>query len=121
MGIKLFGNSWCECNSRNNIIENCDTGISRVTGQPDPRNFTVEKMKEVSGRTVVQLIYPGCTNYEGRKVLVYDMPWRQVFNTRFLDPHFCESNNHPVPIARFEPTLRGWAMAIMFAEFMTVG
>jgi len=58
---------------------------------------------------VAKVKYWNATNYEGVKILVYQgaLPAR-------LDPHFCDK--HKSPIARFEPTERGWMMAAAFAS-----
>lgn len=125
MGLRLFG-SGCDCGCDSTIAEH-QKNIRRLERQlkelkrskdirkvvnPDPRNFEVLKTL-VNGRyTVVMVKYPNCTNYEGNKILVFeDMTPEQLEKLSFLDPHFCKSKRHPSPIARFEPTERGWDMA----------
>ena len=38
---------------------------------------------------------------------------------KVIDPHFSESKKYYSPIARFEPTMRGWGMAMKFMEMMS--
>ncbi len=68
---------------------------------------------------IVKVIYPDCTNYEGQKILVFaDTTIPQLYAATVLDPHF--TNQAPagalVPVARFEPTARGWKLARICAE-----
>lgn len=88
------------------------------SGNPDPRRFTVLSHTTVNGYLILELQYPNCTNYEGRKVLLFD---RGVTMTRLkrqgaIDPHFSKSEKFNHPIARFEPTARGHAMAVRLAQ-----
>jgi hypothetical protein len=87
---------------------------------PDPLVFNVIKAWE-SGRATAALIsYPGCTNYEGLKVCVFNgVTSDQIRSMDSLDPHFSESEISP--IARFRPTNEGWRLAIMLAESLGNG
>ena len=72
---------------------------------------------DLTGWTVAEVKYPDAKNYEGRKILVYEnLTARELRKVSVLDPHFCENSHHPSPIARFEPTPKGWKYAIAFAE-----
>ncbi len=79
---------------------------------PNPARWIIESETRYPNGWVVALVfYPGCTNYEGRKILVFDDGDRYDFLVRhkILDPHFddrCYS-----PVARFEPTARGVDLA----------
>lgn len=89
---------------------------------PDPSRFTVLRTCVVGSALVVELQYEGCANHEGRKVLVYE----KLSNAEFLrfgrvDPHFCDNANCPSPVARFEPTQRGWQLAVSFAVMLVRG
>lgn len=86
-------------------------------GEPNRHRFRVRR-RQVVGQAVVALVeYPDCSrNYEGRKVLVYESydAFDDLVTSNNLEPHFqpCSTS----PIARFEPTGRGWDWACAFAE-----
>lgn len=83
---------------------------------PDPHNFVIRGIEVVKGFPIIYVNYPDCTNYEGNKILVYDrgFPINDLIKSKRLDPHFYTEQDSP--IARFEPTQRGWEMAISFAK-----
>jgi len=85
--------------------------------QPDPRRFTIQRAS-VEGRFLVaEVVYPDAKNYEGRKILVYEgLTAKALGKASVLDPHFCEHSTHPSPIARFEPTPKGWRYALAFCR-----
>jgi hypothetical protein len=125
MGImNFFGNSSCSCDDHDEkhqeVLDNpTKAKIANPTkakiANPDPRNFKILRTAVRLGYLVVEVQYPDCVNYEGRKILVYKgLTGFEIRTQTFLDPHFCESSKHPSPIARFEPTDRGWDMAIKF-------
>jgi len=92
---------------------------SRVRRQaPDPARFEILQTKQVGSSLVARVSYSDCTNYEGIKIMVYEHTWDAEFRTRsVLDPHFRGFNpGHPSPVARFEPTDRGWIMACAFVR-----
>lgn len=78
---------------------------------PDPTDYEVLESWTEGRYTVLEVRYPSCTNYEGRKILVLDQP----FMGGRLDPHFCDGV-HVSPIARFVPTEQGWQMALLLVE-----
>ena len=85
------------------------------TGNPNKYRFEVLKFDRVNGWAVVILAYADCTNFGGKKVLVYDdadQAWEAV-QGGCVDPHFLDEGVSPV--ARFEPTQRGLEMAQAFA------
>jgi predicted metal-dependent HD superfamily phosphohydrolase len=87
-----------------------------VTQNPNPRKFVIRKTKRVGKFLLAEISYPDCTNYEGRKILIYEnINETQLRKLKFLDPHFCDGK-HISPLARFEPTDRGWQYASIFAE-----
>jgi hypothetical protein len=108
MGITPFGTSFCKCSN--------DGAVSvPAQGNPDPRFFEIVKTETCKGMLVTMLKYPDCKNYEGLKIMVYDKMSDEMFRCQIrIDPHFCD--NHPSPIARFEPTDRGWKMALAFCK-----
>lgn len=80
---------------------------------PDPKQFSVEKIKRFRPYTVLEVTYTGCTTFDGRKVLVYqDLP--EINRIIDLDPHFQESGVSPV--ARFPATKEGWKDAVEYAK-----
>jgi hypothetical protein len=83
------------------------------TTNPDPSNFVIIKSERINDYLLILINYPDCTNYEGNKILVYDKLFA-FSNITKIDPHFFDQNDSP--IARFEPTDRGWKMAISFVE-----
>jgi len=64
---------------------------------------------------VVDLHYPDCTNYEGRKVMVFRASFQQLREQGAIDPHFGVGDKI-FPIARFEPTEDGWWDACHYAR-----
>ena len=72
---------------------------------------------------VLKVRYPDCTNYEGVKIMVYEdtnIIEIQKVNKGTIDPHFGVNPDFISPIARFEPTDRGWEMAIKFCKSMDI-
>lgn len=83
-------------------------------GNPNPANFQILTVMEVRDFLVVEAKYPGCTTYEGRKLLLFQGVSReQLLSWKKLDPHF--HSEADAPIARFEPTARGYKMALTIA------
>lgn len=90
-----------------------------VTNNPDPFNWRVEQFAyDDNNRWLVLLVrYPGCTNFEGRKILVFrEVTMKQLVDQGPLDPHFTDDPKVLAPVARFEPTERGWAWAMNFVK-----
>lgn len=87
---------------------------------PNPSNFKIEYIDRRGNYAIVIALYPDAKNYEGRKIMVYDMfgrpPFPEVIGDK-LDPHFAEEGF--CPIARFKPTKEGLLMAIQFIKMMT--
>jgi hypothetical protein len=83
---------------------------------PDPKNFIIEKIDPTFVNFMIVLVkYPNCTNYKGKKILVYqNLSLVDFMNLKAIDPHFSESGISP--IARFAPTDEGWAMAVAFVN-----
>ena len=88
---------------------------------PDPSNFKIIKSLVggdlLSSRKflILKVNYPDCKNYEGNKILVYEnVTLEELLKQKTLDPHFSNSKEFYSPIARFEPTRKGWEMARTF-------
>jgi hypothetical protein len=88
-----------------------------VPPNPDPKKFEILSTLRIGDFLIIEVSYPDCTNYEGRKLLVYEVDdaWTLLCkNNGTLDPHFSNNPKFYSPIARFEPTTRGWKMAKCF-------
>lgn len=89
------------------------SNTKKSDSEPDYDQHTVLKEASVGRYYLYMIKYHQCGSYNGTKILVYEgeKPKEQP------DPHFLEEKKSP--IARFEPTERGWEMAIKFALMMT--
>ncbi len=66
---------------------------------------------------ILKIRYKDCANYEGVKVLVFEnCKLINLLNQKQIDPHFSDNKKFLSPIARFEPTERGWEWACKFAS-----
>jgi hypothetical protein len=91
-------------------------------GNPDPRRFSVRRARQVGRHLLVEVVYPDCKNYEGRKVILYrDTPITALEGMRHLDPHFTDHRDGIVPFARLEPTDEGWAAGIALCAELDTG
>lgn len=101
MGVPVIGRpSWAE-------------SYKTVSGNPNPSRFLIDRISQYSNLTIALVRYDGCTNYEGKKIIVWrGLTATQVNDLAVIDPHFTEDNKI---IARFVPTEEGWMMAKRFA------
>ena len=83
---------------------------------PDPKNFKIIKFEEIEEYLIVKINYPDCKNYEGNKIMVYNCSMDDLLKQGSIDPHFVENKEFLSPIARFEPTERGWTHAMLFCN-----
>lgn len=97
-------------------VENLKEELANLRNLPNPRedNFRIELAKEINGYIVLEVAYPDCTNFEGKKLMVYEkgVTLLDIINQKSLDPHFCDSSNYYSPIARFIPNELGWELAV---------
>lgn len=125
----LFKLSTCSCTPCKNAggtAPNCETTatinrryLETLRGQPNPTNFQVLRAEQRGQHVVAEVLYPDAHNWEGRKILLYEsVNALAVLSAGELDPHFCNNPNSLSPVARFEPTERGWAMAIAMADVL---
>lgn len=115
MGIGVLRGSKCSCEDNTPV-----SSTEPTPPNPNPRNFSIIRSATVGDYTIVMIKYHDCTNYEGKKILVFEKRYvsaESLGEFKFIDPHFCEGQ-HLSPIARFEPTVRGWEMARRFALAM---
>lgn len=80
-------------------------------GNPNPQKFTILMSEGIHKLFVALLQYDGCTNYEGKKVVVLD---RDPSILDYLDPHFEDDKPYTI-YARFRPTVEGWDDAVAYA------
>ena len=118
MGLGIFSRSSYD----SNIACGCGEAKEKVGVTFSVTNFRILRHLEIGPFLVVEVHYPDCKNYEGKKILLYrncniDLLLRQGS----IDPHFSENKDHYSPIARFEPTEAGWRMAGVIAEFYRAG
>lgn len=107
----------------NDVVEIVNKAIKDNTSKssklpnPDPYNWRILESIQYGRFLVVKINYPDCKNYEGNKILLYDgVTLQQLRNQGTIDPHFSENKKFHSPIARFEPTVRGWVMAKYLAS-----
>lgn len=111
MGVRVISRSSYPSGSR------LDSRTPPTSNQPDPANYHVLRMAEVGPFLLIELQYLDCTNYEGKKILVFrGVTPVQLMNQRLIDPHFSNSDKYASPIARFVPTDEGWEMAEKFCK-----
>ena len=93
--------------------QSCPTNFKRPAIDPNPEVFNIEAIKTVGEFTIATVTYPNCTNFEGRKILVFEHLYPgSLKNTQVIDPHFMDSN---LLVARFRPNKRGMDLALKMA------
>jgi hypothetical protein len=101
--------------SSSTVGYNYDTAPSN---SPNPNDYTSLKI-ETLGHLILLLQYGGCTNYEGKKILVFkDTSLETLFNQKMIDPHFSDSSKYVHPFARFAPTDEGWDAACKLCRLL---
>jgi len=122
MGISVFRFSSCSgcsesCQSKKDSrpLPPIAAPTPRRLPNPNPRNFAIEDVEVFGDCLLVRVKYPDCTNYEGVKIMLFHgVPLIELNAVKELDPHFCEDGISP--IARFEPTDRGWELGRSLAR-----
>jgi len=119
MGVGPFSISSCNC-------DNCgNSPLPPVqVPNPNPKYFQIQAAEQHGYFIAVWVFYPGCTNYEGNKILVFELPSvknKNVLAPRELDPHFCENDKNKVLVARFVPTHKGWKLATKLVRDLNHG
>src|SRR5262245_35821448 len=109
-GLIRFGRGNSHC------AHKTTTRRKKIPGNPDPKNFSILRTRIIGTFLIAKISYPDCKNYEGKKILVFsDTRRSELLKAKSLDPHFCEGE-HLSPIARFEPTKKGWEMAVLMCK-----
>jgi len=124
MGIGMLGRSSSSYDNpvyRDRIVEvEKRVEVPVKLPNPDPTNFVIGKALTVGNYLLVEVEYPDCTNYEGRKILLCKgVTLQELKGQGHLDPHFAENKEFHSPIARFEPTSMGWDMGYETAKVMS--
>ena len=86
---------------------------------PDPWNWYLVRAHHMVATSacnnwvLIEVVYPDCKNYEGRKIMLYkNCTAHDLEKQKHLDPHFSSNKKFHTPFARFEPTEAGWAAGI---------
>lgn len=106
MGVSLFKLS-------SSVHDNYRGNLSNDPN-PNPSNFKILEYIEIKKHLVLVVKYIGCTNYEGKKILVYaNTTYNEIKQYSQLDPHFHDDrkSSFKSPIARFAPTDLGLQLA----------
>lgn len=85
---------------------------------PNPNNYKVVRLEQCGSYFILELSYPDCTNYEGKKIMLYKGRIEDLFNQKIIDPHFSENKSFMSPIGRFEPTPFGWDLALKLTDIL---
>jgi hypothetical protein len=85
---------------------------------PKPNNYTIVRSESINGKLVIEIKYHDCINYEGRKIMVFDCSLADLKEQKLIDPHFCDNKEYYSPVARFEPTDKGWSNACFMANVL---
>lgn len=84
---------------------------------PHPDNYEIVRYKEICENLAIEIRYPNCTNFEGRKVLVFKgVGIKRLLQQKLIDPHFSKNKKYVHPYARFIPTKDGWKSALKLCE-----
>jgi len=87
-------------------------------GDPNPVKFEIRRIDVYGKYIVAEVRWPDATNFDGVKIAIYQATPAELITAKRLDPHFSENIGPLVPIARFEPTERGWLLATTLAVIM---
>jgi len=87
---------------------------------PDPSNWVMVRSISMKPFLIVEVLYPDCKNYEGKKIMVFNTTLSELRGQLKIDPHFGQENNMIYPIARFQPTEEGWNDAYNYVVFKKV-
>ena len=69
---------------------------------------------------MIEVNYPDCTNYEGRKILIFKgCSYHDIVAQKELDPHFSDSKKLS-PFMRIEPTEKGWAAGKLIIQWLSM-
>lgn len=96
---------------------NSGHGKTEKLPNPDPNNYKILRSLTFNNWVLLEVKYPDCTNYEGRKLLLFrNTTLDKIMSQKSLDPHFSNNVKFISPFARFEPSNDGWIFAAKFME-----
>jgi len=101
------------------LSENKNDSIKESILLPNPKadNYEILRGEIINDYFIIEIKYLDCINYEGRKILVFEnCTIEDLKRQKLIDPHFSENKKYFSPIARFEPTERGWNMALKLCK-----
>jgi len=98
MGLRILSSSYTRCKYN-----------EPLPTDPNPELFKIMNIIQGNVYTYVEVKYPNCTNFEGRKILVTSYTKDELLRIEKLDPHFLVDNKI---IARFRPDSEGKSHAI---------
>ena len=101
-------------------MKNCSVNPKNpaaIAPNPDPSRWEIIRQYNLHGYFLLEIKYLDCTNYEGRKILLYKGKMNPLQKER--DPHFSTWPNSP--IARFKPDKDGWDNALLLALLLEKG
>jgi len=99
----------------------CPTNYGFYPPNPNPKNFKIIRSERFGKFLMVEVMYPDCKNFEGRKIMVYfDTTVVKLKKQGSLDPHFSDNKNYYSPIARFIPNTTGWLMGTLLCKSLNV-
>jgi hypothetical protein len=101
--------------SSNNITNNYYE-VNNSLPNPNPKNYTILKKRQIGDYLVIKIKYLDCINYEGNKILVFKSDIDKLKAQKYIDPHFCDDKKFISPIARFTPDNEGWNDAIDYCK-----
>lgn len=102
------------------VVNQCKDKSQPRLPNPDPKNFEIIDVEKIGDFLIADVDYPDCTNYEGRKILVFrSVPEKDIRSWKRIDPHFSGSRPDKSPVARFVPTKWGVEAARKFCKVMS--
>lgn len=114
MGLGI-GFSSCSCAPPQVVVIREETS-KKSRPRTEVSSHHILDVQETERHVMLLIQYSSATNYEGKKILVYEGKLKEVLTQgakHGFDPHFCEGH-HLSPIARFAPTEDGWDLAGSF-------
>lgn len=112
MGIKLFSISDSSYDEPR-VVEK----VVYKNSTPDPLKFKILSSVQLGKHVVCEIQYETVSNFEGRKILVYqDTTVGFIESLANIDPHFSDNGDYLSPVARFRPTKEGWHQALLFTS-----
>lgn len=112
MGLSLFSSSSYDYQPK--VI---NKNIVKYLPNPNPKNFTIKRFRQIGKYLITEINYHDSTNYEGNKILVFEnYNIEKLKKRKSIDPHFSDNKKFKSPIARFEPTNKGWELAIKLCK-----